>query len=158
MEGHKALVSALLVDGELLYSGSWDGTIRLWWRSDHCPLAVFNESIELGAVLALASSAELLLAGYQSGRIQVWKDETCVNSIAAHDKTISSLCLNGDKLYSGSWDESIKAWKVDELLDDATPTLVAKCSSAVKALVCFDERLFVGLTNKKIFVYMNRAC
>lgn len=71
MEGHKALVSALLIDKEVLYSGSWDGTIRLWWRRDHCPLTVLNETTKLGAVLALASSDELLLVGYQSGRLQV---------------------------------------------------------------------------------------
>lgn len=154
LEGHKALVSVLLVDGEILFSGSWDGTVRLWWRSDHCPLAVLNESMELGAVLVLTSSAELLLVGYQSGRIQVWKDEVCINTILAHDNTISSLCLSKDRVYSGSWDGSIKVWSVDDLLDNAVPTTVVACGQAIKAMVCLDDRLFVGLTSRTILMYI----
>ncbi|KAH7301797.1 hypothetical protein KP509_23G043600 [Ceratopteris richardii] len=108
LEGHKAMVSVLLIDGEILFSGSWDGTVRLWWRSDHSPLVVLNESTQHGAVFSLTISAELILVGYQSGRIQVWKNEACINTIAAHDNTVSCLCLCGEKLYSGSWDGSIK--------------------------------------------------
>lgn len=155
IEGHKSLVSALLIDGEVLYSGSWDGTIRLWWRSDHSPLAVLGESLELGAVRALASTAELLLAGYQNGRIQVWKDEACMNALVAHDGVISSLCFHGDKLYSGSWDESIKAWKVDELLDNATPKLVSNCGAAITSLACYDDKIYIGLATKMISVIVN---
>ncbi|MCO5565086.1 hypothetical protein L7F22_018757 [Adiantum nelumboides] len=153
LEGHKALVSALLVDGEILFSGSWDGTVRLWWRSDHSPLAVLNESMELGGVLALTSSAELLLVGYQSGRIQVWKDEVCMNTIAAHDNTISTLCLSGDRIYSGSWDGYLKAWNIDRLLDNSVPSTIITCGTAVKAVVCFADRTFVGLSNKTIVMY-----
>ncbi|KAI5079882.1 hypothetical protein GOP47_0005361 [Adiantum capillus-veneris] len=154
LEGHKALVSALLIDGEILFSGSWDGTVRLWWRSDHCPLAVLNESTELGGVLSITSSTELLLVGYQSGRIQVWKDEVCMNTILAHENTISSLCVSGDRVYSGSWDGNLKAWNIDSLLDNAVSSTIVACGAAIKAVVCFDNKLFLGLSSKTIIVYI----
>lgn len=152
MEGHKSLVSALVIDGEVLYSGSWDGTIRLWWRTDHSPLAVLEGLLELGAVRALAVSAEFLLAGYHSGKIQVWKDETCLNTLAAHDGAISSLCLDGDKVFSGSWDGNVKVWNIMELLDDATPSLVDSFGSAVASLACHDGKVYIGLATKTIIV------
>ena len=43
MNGHKSVVSALAVFDGVLYSGSWDGTIRLWSLNDHSPLTVLGE-------------------------------------------------------------------------------------------------------------------
>ena len=43
MNGHKSVVSALAVSDGVLYSGSWDGTIRLWSLNDHSPLTVLGE-------------------------------------------------------------------------------------------------------------------
>jgi WD40 repeat protein len=75
MEGHKGLVSALLVDRELLYSGSWDGTIHVWWRSDQSLVAVLDggesSNPSLGGVRALCMSDSFLFAGRDSGAIQV---------------------------------------------------------------------------------------
>lgn len=76
MEGHKDVVSTLMVDGQMLYSGSWDGTVRLWWRPDHSPLANFGgaTSVFLGGIRALVKCPTpngLLFAGHDSGVIQV---------------------------------------------------------------------------------------
>lgn len=84
MEGHKGVVSALLVEGQILYSGSWDGTIRLWWRPDHTALVHLGgaSTLHLGGIRALSSAAGLLFAAYDSGIIQVsdrtlFIEETC---------------------------------------------------------------------------------
>ena len=71
MKGHQSVVSALVVDEGILYSCSRVGTIRLWLRSDHSPLAVLSEDSESGPVRALEISGGLVLAGYQNGAIQV---------------------------------------------------------------------------------------
>lgn len=75
MAGHKGLVSALLVDRELLYSGSWDGTIHVWWRSDQSLVAVLGSGAaanpSLGGVRVLHMSDSFLFAGRDSGAIQV---------------------------------------------------------------------------------------
>jgi hypothetical protein len=77
MEGHKGVVSALMVEGQLLMSGSWDGTIRLWWHPDHSPLANFGggSNVSFGGIHALmkCSANGLLFSGHDSGVIQVGK-------------------------------------------------------------------------------------
>ncbi|GKD33272.1 protein translocase subunit SecA2, chloroplastic isoform X2 [Tanacetum coccineum] len=56
MSGHKSVVSTLAVCSEVLYGGSWDGTIRLWCVSDHSPLVVLGEEAPIhGSVLSLAA-------------------------------------------------------------------------------------------------------
>jgi len=75
MEGHKGVVSVLMVEGQFLFSGSWDGTIRIWWRPDHSPLANFGgrSSGPSGGIRALVKlpASGLLFSGHDSGVIQV---------------------------------------------------------------------------------------
>lgn len=39
---------------------------------------------------------------------QVWLDEEYITAVRAHQTVVSSLCVEGSFLYSGSWDQSIK--------------------------------------------------
>lgn len=75
MEGHTGVVSVLMVEGQFLWSGSWDGTIRLWWRADHSPLANFGGGlgVALGGIRALVKcpAIDLIFSGHDSGVIQV---------------------------------------------------------------------------------------
>ena len=85
MEGHKGVVSVLIVEGQILFSGSWDGTIRLWWRPDNSPLANLGggSSVPLGGIRALVKCPVngLLFSAHDSGVIQVSK---FVYSLATH--------------------------------------------------------------------------
>ncbi|CAM6126816.1 unnamed protein product [Calypogeia fissa] len=157
MEGHKGLVSALLVDGELLYSGSWDGTIRVWWRNDQSLVAVLGGNTtsnpSQGGVRTLCMSDSFLFAGRDSGAIQVWRDEECLTTVKAHDTVVSSVYVEGDFLYTGSWDEQIKAWQVDQFLSDPAPTLVRKCGFALSSIVSDGDQLYAGLADRAVKVY-----
>lgn len=73
MSGHKSVVSSLIVHGGVLYSGSWDGTVRLWSIGDHSPLTVLGDD-KLGNVVSVSSlSADhsLLFVGHENGNIKV---------------------------------------------------------------------------------------
>lgn len=73
MTGHKSVVSALAVSNGVLYSGSWDGTIRLWCLSDHSSLAVLGEvASTCGSVLSLAAHTHTLVAAHENGSIKVF--------------------------------------------------------------------------------------
>lgn len=76
MDGHKSVVSALAVCNGILYSGSWDGTIRLWSLSDHSLLTVLGEDSigTMSSVMSLAVDQHTLVASYENGSIKV-----CVN-------------------------------------------------------------------------------
>lgn len=73
MTGHKSIVSSLAVCNGILYSGSWDGTIRLWSLNDHTPLAVLGEDRpgNFGSVLSLAVDGNLLVVAHENGHITV---------------------------------------------------------------------------------------
>lgn len=74
MSGHKSVVSTLVVVNGVLYSGSWDGTVRLWSLSDHSLLTVLGEETPgiLRSILSLAADDQTLVAAYQNGDIQVY--------------------------------------------------------------------------------------
>lgn len=73
MEGHKSVVSSLVVSKGALYSGSWDGTIRLWCLSDHSPLAVLGEDIpgKACSILSVKAEKDLLVSVHENGTIKV---------------------------------------------------------------------------------------
>eukprot|EP00268_Persea_americana_P066313 TRINITY_DN9000_c0_g2_i5.p1 TRINITY_DN9000_c0_g2~~TRINITY_DN9000_c0_g2_i5.p1 ORF type:complete len:140 (-),score=18.24 TRINITY_DN9000_c0_g2_i5:1098-1493(-) len=73
MDGHKSVVSSLAVCNGILYSGSWDGTVRLWLLSDHSPLAVLEDesSGNIASVLSLSVDRHMLVASYENGHVKV---------------------------------------------------------------------------------------
>ena len=73
MNGHKSVVSTLAVCNGVLYSGSWDGTVRLWCLSDHSPLTVLGEDTlgNVASVLSLAADGNMVIAAHENGSIKV---------------------------------------------------------------------------------------
>jgi F-box/WD-40 domain protein 7 len=47
--------------------------------------------------------------------IKVWNTDTwtCERTLEGHDDEVSSLVVHGDKLISGSYDNTIKVWNTD---------------------------------------------
>lgn len=73
MTGHRSVVSTLAVCDEVLYSGSWDGTVRLWSLNDHSPLTVLGEDppADMKSILAITVDRHLLVAAHENGCIKV---------------------------------------------------------------------------------------
>lgn len=73
MDGHKSVVSTLAAHDGILYSGSWDGTIRLWSLTDHSPLTVLGNDLPGTAtsVLSLIANQNILVAALENGQIKV---------------------------------------------------------------------------------------
>ena len=73
MTGHKSTVSCLAVASGILYSGSWDGTIRSWWLTDHSPLSVLEDDTpgSIAPVLSIATEANFVVSSYENGFLKV---------------------------------------------------------------------------------------
>ena len=73
MTGHKSTVSCLAVASGILYSGSWDGTIRSWWLTDHTPLSVLEDDIagSIAPVLSISTEASFVVSSYENGYFKV---------------------------------------------------------------------------------------
>ena len=74
MIGHRSVVSTLATCNDILYSGSWDGTIRLWSLNDHSLLTVLGEDLPGGLkpVLSIIADRDLLIAAQEYGCIKVF--------------------------------------------------------------------------------------
>ncbi|XP_024964612.1 protein JINGUBANG-like [Cynara cardunculus var. scolymus] len=120
---HLDTVSALALsnDGSLLYSVSWDRTLKIWQTSDFkCLQSVANAHDD--AINAVASSSNGdVYTGSADKKIRVWRKMppegtdvlTLVSTLEKHKSGINALALSsdGNMLYSGASDRSIVVWE-----------------------------------------------
>ncbi|MED6170608.1 hypothetical protein PIB30_032775 [Stylosanthes scabra] len=119
---------ALSRDGALLYSVSWDRTIKIWRTRDFaCLESVTNAHDDAINAVAVSNDGRVY-TGSADKRIKVWmKGEKSskskkknklylVNTLEKHKSGINALALNGDGslLYSGACDRSILVWAKEE--------------------------------------------
>nr|XP_048332569.1 protein translocase subunit SECA2, chloroplastic isoform X3 [Ziziphus jujuba var. spinosa] len=158
MNGHKSVVSTLAVCDEVLYSGSWDGTIRLWSLIDHSPLTVLGEDTSgtVTSILALAVDRHMLIAAQENGRIKVWRNEMFMKSIHMHDGAVFAIGKEGKWLFTGGRDKTVSVQELcgDEFQVDARPIGSIPCDSVITALLCWQGKLFVGYANKLVKEYL----
>lgn len=70
LTGHTAPISSLQIVGDILYSASWDGTVRLWWK-DFSTLSVLScSSGNLVGVRSIFVEKEVVYCGLENGHIQ----------------------------------------------------------------------------------------
>ncbi|XP_024971498.1 protein JINGUBANG-like [Cynara cardunculus var. scolymus] len=149
---HVDVVSALALsrDSLLLYSVSWDRTLKIWQTTDFkCLESVANAHDDAINALALSSNGDVY-TGSTDKKIKLWrkspesKNHTLVNMLNKHKSGINALALstNENILYSGGSDRSIMVWeKTDE--DNMVAAGILRghaksilCLSAVSDLLC----------------------
>ncbi|KAF8082472.1 hypothetical protein N665_0824s0020 [Sinapis alba] len=157
MTGHKSVVSTLVVLNGVLYSGSWDGTVRLWSLSDHSFLTVLGEETQgiVRSILSLAADGGTLVAAYQNGDIQIWRDDTSMKSMQIQSSAILSVALNDKWLFTGGWDKTVNVQELsgDEISLECTHVGSIPGSSVVTSLLYWEGKLFAGFADKTIKVY-----
>ncbi|CAH8354565.1 unnamed protein product [Eruca vesicaria subsp. sativa] len=157
MTGHKSVVSTLVVLNGVLYSGSWDGTVRLWSLSDHSFLTVLGEETQgiVKSILSLAADDGTLVAAYQNGDIQIWRDDTSMKSMQIQSSAILSVALNGKWLFTGGWDKTVNVQELsgDEISLECTHVGSIPGCSVVTSLLYWEGKLFAGFADKTIKVY-----
>ncbi|CAN6886986.1 unnamed protein product [Brassica oleracea] len=156
MTGHKSVVSALVVLNGVLYSGSWDGTVRLWSLSDHSFLTVLGEETQgiVKSILSLAADEGTLVAAYQNGDIQIWRDDTSMKSMQIQSSAILTVALNGKWLFTGGWDKTVNIQELsgDEISLECTHVGSIPGSSVVTSLLYWEGKLFAGFADESIKV------
>jgi WD40 repeat protein len=79
----------------------------------------------------------------------VQKGLKCLYTLASHEDTVESLVMDDTRLYSASWDHTIKVWNADTW--ECTHTL--KSTSDVRELLTYHECLYTGCGNGTIQVW-----
>ncbi|KAL9166190.1 hypothetical protein ABFS82_05G013200 [Erythranthe guttata] len=113
---------ALSENGSLLYSVSWDRSIKVWRTSDFkCVESLHNAHEDAINAVVLSSDGGHFYTCSADKTIKVWKKQegtkkvkhALVCTLEKHSSSVNALALGGDGsvLYSGACDRSIIVWE-----------------------------------------------
>ncbi|KAL4559257.1 hypothetical protein LXL04_031392 [Taraxacum kok-saghyz] len=143
---HLDTVSSLAssIDGSLLYSVSWDRTLKIWRTSDFkCLQSVPNAHDDAINSLALSINGDVY-TGSADKTIKIWRktsnqgaevNHTLIAILEKHKSGVNALALSIDDsvLYSGSSDRSIIIW---EKKNDGNRVAVGVLRGHTKSILC----------------------
>lgn len=123
---HRGRVSALSLseDGRYLASGSWDQTLKVWdLKTGHCvnTLNAHDQGIQ---AVAFAGDRKIATGSYDQN-LKIWRLEERDSgeivlhlevTLTAHKGSVQALAAasDGKLLISGSYDQTIKCWDVNQ--------------------------------------------
>ncbi|CAL9082875.1 unnamed protein product [Musa acuminata var. zebrina] len=126
LHGHTEAVRAvfLLQTAKLIFTGGYDSVIRMWDMEEGLSVAV---SRPLGCTIrAIAADSELLVAGGTDAFLQCWRaikghphlfdvagfsvNQNPSFRLWGHEGPVTCLALDSIRIYSGSWDMSVRVW------------------------------------------------
>ncbi|CAL9242937.1 unnamed protein product [Arabidopsis halleri] len=164
---HVDAVSGLVLsrDGTLLYSVSWDRTLKIWRTSDFKCLESFTNAHDdaINAV-ALSENGDIY-TGSSDQRIKVWrknineenekkkKKHSLVAVLSEHNSGINALALsgnNGSLLHSGGSDGSILVWEREEGGDIVVVGMLRGHTESVLCLAVVSDILCSGSADKTV--------
>ena len=111
LHGHRGGVLALAECGGRVYSGSLDGSIRVWDRRALAAERTLHDDPD-DIVAALAAWGGRLFSGHRCGLVRVWNLATgeCEQRLEGHAGRVEALAACGAVLASGSRDASVRLW------------------------------------------------
>lgn len=125
MYGHNEAVLTvfLLASAKLIFTAGYDQTVKMWNMEEGLLIA---SSRSLGCTIrAVAGDTKLLVAGGTDGFIQCWRavegfphlfdikgpqNQNTECRLWEHEGPITSLALDLTRIYSGSWDMTVRVW------------------------------------------------
>ncbi|XP_022864674.1 protein JINGUBANG-like isoform X2 [Olea europaea var. sylvestris] len=158
---HTDSISCLAVSNSLIYSGSWDKTLKVWRMSDFKCL----ESIKAhdDAINGLVASKGIVYSASADGRIKAWGKEGKNNKhslkgiFEGHkDISLNSIVVNedGNLVYGGGSDGYIMGWLVNKDFDSWRVICETKAHKiAVLCMCLMGEFLCSGSADKSISIW-----
>ncbi|KAG6471598.1 hypothetical protein ZIOFF_069042 [Zingiber officinale] len=128
LQGHTASVQSVSSDpsGDMICSGSWDGTIKLW--------EVKNSDADGDSVSIKKRRLISNTANQVESQLEV--EGVAVTTLVGHSQSVSSVIWpEHETIYSASWDHSIRHWDVETGKDTWN---MASCKMCGKVLNCLD--------------------
>ncbi len=117
LRGHGGNVSSLDIDGDVIISGSWDNTVRLWDAAEDYrtkPLGAYRADV---LTTVLSPDGRLIAIGGRNNAIDIQEiaGGQSKGTLLGHDRDVLSVTFSpdGTKLASGSRDKTVGLWDVE---------------------------------------------
>ncbi|CAB3988481.1 Kinesin KIF21A [Paramuricea clavata] len=114
-------VQSLALQGNNLFSGSRDNSIKKWNLStQQVQQNLISAHKDWVCSLDFLCSHNVLLSGCRGGVLKLWEPETCqeIGEIKAHRHPINAIATNSSFVFTASSDRLIRVWKATEILDE----------------------------------------
>ncbi|MBS0604660.1 MAG: F-box/WD repeat-containing protein [Verrucomicrobia bacterium] len=150
LEGHDGIVFSLALDGQTLFSGSFDNTIKIWnLNTNTCTATLQGHN---GPVCSLALDGQLLISGSYDRTVKIWdlSTNTCIATLEGYNSPVFSLALDGQRLFSGSYDGTIKIW---DLTTNTSTATIQGHNDCVSSLAKDGQKLFSGSYDKTVKIW-----
>ncbi|KAG8947232.1 hypothetical protein FRC03_001145 [Tulasnella sp. 419] len=116
LKGHTDRIASATfsLDGKLLLSGSWDGTIKAWnWRVSDLPILTLSSSTTPRAI-AISPDGNLV-ASTSKKNVSLWSTnkKEVVAKLEGHTRDVECIAFlpDGNGLVSGSEDKTLRIWR-----------------------------------------------
>ncbi|MCO5593827.1 hypothetical protein L7F22_047845 [Adiantum nelumboides] len=161
---HADAISTLAVSHchGLLYSASWDRSVKVWRLSDFKCMESFKAHDDAVNALTVSHDGHALYTGSADSKIKVWarsndgpkpyKKHFLVSTLAAHRSAVNALTLsfNGSLLYSGACDKAIVVWEIGPSMDVHLGGVLRGHKHAVLCLAMVGPTLCSGSADQTI--------
>ncbi|KAL4581837.1 hypothetical protein LXL04_006369 [Taraxacum kok-saghyz] len=146
-------------DGTLLYSGSWDKTMKVWRVSDfECLESISAHEDVINSVVAGFNG--FVFSGSADGTLKVWRKESqgkrpkhyFSHTLLKQEFAVTSLAVNRTAMvvYAGCSDGIVQFWEQEKLIHGG---LLRGHKLAVLCLAASGTMVFSGAADKKICVW-----
>lgn len=134
-------------DGDKIYSGSWDGTIKIWDISSGLCLQTLNGHKD--AITCVIVDGDYIYSSSVDRTVRVWllKTGAEVLKLEKHTASVNHIVIIGERLFSCSADSSIIAW--DKKTGDHKDTFLGH-TDTVRYLANINGELFSSGDDEKI--------
>lgn len=112
--GHTGLVTCLLHDGAMIFSGATDEQVICW---DTITRSKIRSLLgHEGTIVALAAENTLLISAAADTTMRLWEKATgrLLRVLFGHSKSVLSLEIGATWLLTGSADHEVRVWKVQQ--------------------------------------------
>lgn len=152
LEGHEQAVKCLQFNGDILVTGAYDRTLKIWSISR----GALIRTVQTEAVWCLQfAGSDRLCTGHGDNCIRVWDTSswTCVRVLKGHAATVMCLQCDGHLVCSGSWDNTLRLWNLDNAPGEELVTTFSGHTKAIWCLQFKDNIVVSGSEDKTVRVW-----
>ncbi|KAI9789275.1 MAG: SCF ubiquitin ligase complex subunit cdc4 [Peltula sp. TS41687] len=112
LAGHQHSVRAIAAHGDILVSGSYDCTVRVWKISTGETLQRLQGHMQKVYSVVLDHERKRCISGSMDNAVKVWSLETgsVLFSLEGHNSLVGLLDLQHDRLVSAAADSTLRIW------------------------------------------------